>query len=325
MPNLLQLSAPTIDDLRQKVRDEHGPLARIVSAEKVIPRGIGRVRKPTYFEAVVELPDAPPGLPPLPAVRVDPAARHGIAALLADAEDAEDAQDAQGAEDARGARGADNAGGSEDADDTRYAGFGASGAPHTRFDELMASLGSFASPLVPAPVPASQLELEAACVPEAIPVPPRVPGDLVAVVSLGEDALAIAQAMCTVFGPGELRGGGTIRARGRSPLTDRRSALLARANGVEAGTVVFCAFGVENSDDALATLAAIDADQTWLVVDAGRKVDDTQHWVNRVTSAVDVAAIAVVGAASTRTPHTVNTLGIPIGWVDAGPAAAARL
>ena len=86
MPNLLQLSAPTIDDLRQKVRDEHGPLARIVSAEKVIPRGIGRIRKPTYFEAVVELPDEPVSPPE---VRVNPAARSGIAALLADAEDAE--------------------------------------------------------------------------------------------------------------------------------------------------------------------------------------------------------------------------------------------
>ena len=291
MPNLLQLSAPTIDDLRQKVRDEHGPSARIVSAEKVIPRGIGRIRKPTYFEAVVELPDAPPTPPD---VQVDPAARHGIAALLADAEDAEDADGALNA-------------------------VSASGAP-TGFDELMASLAGFAAPPVPA-----LLELEAALPTLQVPAPPRMPGDLVAVVSLGQDALPIAQAMCRVFAPGELAVAGIIKARGRGVLTDRRSALLARAEGVEHGKVVFCAFGADGGDDSVHPLAAIDADQVWVVVDAGRKVEDTRRWVDRIARTVDVAAIAVVGASSTSTPATVNSLGIPIGWVDGAPAAAARL
>ncbi len=285
MPNLLQLSAPTIDDLRQKVRDEHGPLARIISAEKVTPRGIGRVRKPTYFEAVVELPDAP--VTP-PEVRVDPARRAGIAALLADAEDAEDAGSRLG------------------------------------FDELMASLGGFAQPIPAAPAPA-MLAIEAAHPPLPVPVPPRVPGDLVAIVSLGPDALAIAQAMCRAFAPGELAVAGTIKARGRAALTDRRAALLARAEGVEHGRVVFCAFGAEAGDDPVHPLAAIDPDQVWVVVDAGRKVDDTQRWVERIARTVDVAGLAVVGAASTASPHTVNALGIPVGWVDGAPAAAARL
>lgn len=89
--------------------------------------------------------------------------------------------------------------------------------------------------------------------------------------------------------------------------------------------VVFCAFGAESSDDALAALGAIDPDQVWVVVDAGRKPDDTQRWVDRVATAVDIAALAVVGAASTATPQTVNSLGIPVGWVDGAPAAAARL
>ena len=302
MPSLLQLSAPTIDDLRQKVRDEHGPSARIVSAEKVIPRGIGRIRKPTYFEAVVELPDAPPAPPD---VQVDPAARHGIAALLADAEDAEDAHAG------RNGAGTSPSGGT--------------------FDELMAHLVSFAAPAEPAaltpltplepavPVVATRLlELEAAHPPLQVPVPPSVPGDLVAVVSLGQDALAIAQGMCKVFA-GEVRGAGAIKVRGRPPLTDRRSALLARADGVVNGTVVFCAFGADARDDSLEALAAIDPDQVWVVVDAGRKVEDTQRWVDRIAAAVDIAAIAVVGAASTSTPATVNSLGIPIGWVDGAP------
>ncbi len=282
MPNLLQLSAPTIDDLRQKVRDEHGPLARIVSAEKVIPRGIGRVRKPAYFEAVVELPDEP-AVPPV--VSVDPAARVGIAALLAGADDAEDAL----------------------------------GVPGGVFDELMVSLGGFGAPaLAPQATPA-MLQLEAAHPPLRVPVPPRLPGDLVVVVSLGHDALPVAQAMCKAFAPGELAAGGSIRARGRAQLTDRRAALLARADGVEHGRVVFCAFGVDPGEDALPQLAAIDPDQVWIVVDAGRKVEDTRRWVQRITSTVDVAAIAVVGAAATSTPETVNTLGIPVGWVDGAP------
>jgi hypothetical protein len=131
--------------------------------------------------------------------------------------------------------------------------------------------------------------------------------------------------MCKAFAPAELATGGAIKARGRTALTDRRSALLARADGVERGTVVFCAFGVEPGADPVHSLAAIDPDQVWVVVDAGRKPEDTQRWVDRITAVVDVAALAVVGAASTATPHTVNTLGIPVGWVDGAPAAAARL
>ena len=133
--------------------------------------------------------------------------------------------------------------------------------------------------------------------------------------------------MCKAFAPGDLRTGGTIKPRGRtaSALTDRRAALLARAEGVERGSVVFCAFGVEAGDDPLHTLAAIDPDQVWIVVDAGRKPEDTRRWVDRIARTVDIAAIAVVGAASTSTPHTVNALGLPIGWVDGAPAPAARL
>ena len=199
------------------------------------------------------------------------------------------------------------------------------------FDELMASLGGFAAPAAPPADPvslfAAPLALEAAHPPIPVPVPPRVPGDLVVVVSLGQDALPIAQAMCKAFAPGDLRTGGTIKPRGRtaSPLTDRRAALLARAEGVERGAVVFCAFGVEVADDPLHTLAAIDPDQVWIVVDAGRKPEDTRRWADRIAGTLDIAAIAVVGAASTSTPHTVNTLGLPIGWVDGAPAPAARL
>jgi hypothetical protein len=31
---------------------------------------------------------------------------------------------------------------------------------------------------------------------------------------------------------------------------------------------------------------------------------------------LDVAAVAVVGAADTATPETVEALGLPVGWID---------
>ncbi len=66
----------------------------------------------------------------------------------------------------------------------------------------------------------------------------------------------------------------------------------------------------------LATVAALGADQVWIVVDAGRKPLDTAAWVTEVTEDVSVTAMAVVGTSATSSPESVNTLGIPVGWVD---------
>jgi hypothetical protein len=57
-------------------------------------------------------------------------------------------------------------------------------------------------------------------------------------------------------------------------------------------------------------------DQVWLVVDAGRKPDDTALWVNTVAARIPVDAVAVEGSALTATPDTVDELNLPIGWVD---------
>lgn len=285
-----------MEEIRQRVREEHGPLARIVSAERVIPRGLGRSRKPPYFEAIVELPDETAGS----TVRMELSGRAGLAALLADADDEQDAINGQSAAPAA------QAVRDSTADD---------------FDEIMAGLSALMPPAVAAPgIPMPSQQQFPWAPTRLAPALPRVAGDLVAVVSLGGDALAVAQAMAKASGAGEVRGAGTIKTRGRAPLTDRRSALLARADGVEHGKVVFCAFGLEAGSDQHAAVAAIDADQVWVVVDARRKDYDTRRWLAALTEVVDVAAIAVIGAAETNTPETVDALGFPVGWRDTAPA-----
>jgi hypothetical protein len=112
-------------------------------------------------------------------------------------------------------------------------------------------------------------------------------------------------------------------------VQDRNSAIGARARGVERGQSVFVAFGLGHtltpSLDLLAILPALGADQIWLAVDAGRKAEDTDRWVQAVQRVVVPDGLAVTGSRHTSTPKTVNTLGVPVGWVDGAPSEAARL
>ena len=88
---------------------------------------------------------------------------------------------------------------------------------------------------------------------------------------------------------------------------------------------VLVAFGLGKARDALARLqsvAALSADQLWVVVDAGRKQEDSARWVGVLAAQLDITAVAVVGAAETATPETVNTLGLPVGCIN--PTGQAR-
>ena len=69
-------------------------------------------------------------------------------------------------------------------------------------------------------------------------------------------------------------------------------------------------------------MAALSADQVWVVVDAGRKHEDTARWVGVLSAQLNVTAVAVVGAAETGSPESVNGLGLPVGWIDGRPARA---
>ena len=173
--------------------------------------------------------------------------------------------------------------------------------------------------------------------PAAVPVPAPAtrPGDLTVVVGLGADALNVARSMAeelvderhsraAVRAIGEREGNGRRAARGgetgleaSNPVTDRLAAAALRAGGVEGGFPVFVAVGLAGDvAENVAAVAGLGADQVWIVVDVGRKPMDTAAWVTAVTREVAVTAVAVVGTAATSSPETVNTLGIPVGWVD---------
>ena len=178
-----------------------------------------------------------------------------------------------------------------------------------------------------------------------IPSPLYGPGDLVLVIGQGGNALEAANSMAAAApavngAPSEAAdwissGGNMVRMAGahaadvRRPVQDRNSAIGARARGVERGQSVFVAFGLGHtltpSLEMLAILPALGADQIWLAVDAGRKAEDTDRWVQSVQRVVVPDGLAVTGTRHTSTPKTVNTLGVPVGWVDGEPSEAAWL
>lgn len=282
------------------MRLEHGPQARILAAERVSPHGIGRFRAAPYIEATVSIPGTPPRR------RVTASPPLGITALLARTDQAEDRLRGEPAREIVGP------------------------TSSAEFDEIIDQISSFTGvPLEAAETPARPAESIAGGVlgptigvrVPALPARLRIPGDLVVVVGIGQDALPVAQAMARQFSRGDVRGGGLVKARGKESLTDRRSALLARAEGVDRGRIVYCAFGIAPDGDFASAVAAIDADQVWVVVDAGRKPADTAAWVQAIAAVTGVHAVAVVGTSLTATPETVEELGYPVGWSDGAPVA----
>jgi hypothetical protein len=163
---------------------------------------------------------------------------------------------------------------------------------------------------------------------ESVPVPLSGTGDLVVLVGLNDDPLDTALAMSTAAGGADVRTAGKLSAYGHLHVEGRQGATAARAHAVMTDQTVIVAFGLGKARDALARLqsvAALSADQLWVVVDAGRKAEDSARWVGVLAAQLDVTAVAVVGAAETATPETVNTLGLPVGWIDSGQARSVRI
>ena len=161
-----------------------------------------------------------------------------------------------------------------------------------------------------------------------MPAPLSGTGDLVVLIGLGDDALDTALAMSTAVGGADVRTAGKLSAYGHLHVDGRQGATAARAHAVMTDQTVLVAFGLGKARDALARLqsvAALSADQLWVVVDAGRKQEDSARWVGVLAAQLDIAAVAVVGAADTATPETVNTLGLPVGWIDSGQARSVRI
>lgn len=148
--------------------------------------------------------------------------------------------------------------------------------------------------------------------------PSTRPGDLVALVGLGDDAVEVVRDMAARLGvlPGcaGLAGGdGLLR------LDSRRDAVEARAMAVRAGTSAVLAVGTgPDGEVATAILPRLEPDEVWVVVDASRKPDDTQTWVGVVRHTAVVRAMAVVGRELTASPRTVDALRLPDGWTTDG-------
>ena len=304
-----RLRGPSLEDLRSQAFAEHGPLARITAAELVTVGGIRGFFAQRHYEVTVEVPPAvptPQRTGRRSAGRAAPPQRKesGIAALLAEADDAE-----------ASLHGVEVPEPAVSTDSNLFAAL---------MDDLIfnTDAASKVSARQPAAVP--------------VPAPATRPGDLTVVVGLGPDPLQVARSMAeelvsdrhsraAVRAIGEREGNGR-RAAARdseagvevnNPVTDRLAAAALRAGGVEGGFPVFAAVGLASDVAAsVATVAGLGADQVWIVVDAGRKPMDTAAWVTAVTRELAVTAVAVVGAAATSSPESVNTLGIPVGWVD---------
>ncbi|WP_346926778.1 hypothetical protein [uncultured Arthrobacter sp.] len=349
MQNRFRLKGASLEEIRRKAEQQHGPAARIVSAERVISPGIAGLFAGDRYEAIVEVvtgheivtgevvpdpdiladPDAPaPAAPGAPAAPAAPAAvaapAHdlkgaAIAALLEEADAAELSLHRPG-----------NPGLSTESPD---------------FAELLEQLGTglrgpadAQAATAPAPAPAPAVSPVAAATPsiapapaqvrESVPVPLSGTGDLVVLVGLDDDALDTALAMSTAAGGADVRTAGKLSAYGHLHVEGRQGATAARAHAVLTDQTVLVAFGLGKARDALARLqsvAALSADQLWVVVDAGRKQEDSARWVGVLAAQLDITAVAVVGAAETGTPETVNTLGLPVGWIDSGQARSVRI
>ncbi|TFD68315.1 hypothetical protein [Cryobacterium gelidum] len=316
-PKRFLLKGPTLRELQERVVAEHGANATIIAAERVTVGGIRGFFAREHFEITVEVVELAQRKKSAHA-GLDISARLGIAALLDDADEAESRLYSTQ---------------SSPQVSTASDGFA------QLMDELTFATGQLvvsqaapgpdvASTAVPAVLPVAA--------PAAIPAPPTLarppvpapltrPGDLVLIVGLADDPLTIARLMLRVAGAGELRISGTLLHDRIERVDHRRSAVSARANGVEMGHSTFIACGIEPASDAVAraaTLTAIGADQVWVVVDASRKTEDTIRWVNMVVSSVQVHAVAALGRRFTTSPATVDDLGLPVQWMDGRVAAA---
>ena len=357
------MKGKTLDDIAARVREEHGPRARIVEASRVTSGGLGiaGLFSKRYVEATVELPERGRRAAgrPVPDAQAEafsptPAQRVGLAALLADADDADEGFDgillgtqepgssASGGPSAAGVTSSPSAPAVPPAPPVPPA-----PAVSTRshaFADLMDDLAF--NGVVPAPVaapPAPTPPAVFAPVPQAsgaagrsagggaaAPAPSRSsadapalldgPGDLIVVLGERPDVVAVAQAIAegsTGTRPSVRVAGSAVNGRFVA-VDDRRTALEARAAGVELDRATIVAVGWDSAHPAAAAsiVDAVGPDQVLIAVDAGRKHADTERWFSAATASVAADGLAVYGVAGTSTPETVLSLPLPVGWQD---------
>jgi hypothetical protein len=283
-PSRYQVEADSLDELNAKILDEYGRDAAIVSTTVVTTGGLQGFFAQRRFQATVELADRSPR----DAHAFDLPARAGIAALLDEADHA------------------DTLDRLEESDWTVS-------TATVDFAAILADLTLTTAPDAPAPAPAAPSGLS--------PVPLRGAGDLVLVIGLGDDALAVARSIAAGPGMTAVRIAGDIESAAFPRIDGRRAAIAARADGVRGGHGVVVAFGLPRrgpTAESGASLEALHADQCWVAVDAGRKPEDTARWVGAIAEIVPVDAAISWAPEATSTPHSVSQLGLPVGWLEAG-------
>lgn len=342
MPKRYTLKGSSLEAIRAKALQHYGPGARIVAAEKVTNPGIVGLFAANRFEATVEVSDKPAGqaaaeVPGAPAMTVkaaqhprDPGSAHdldgtAIAALLERA-DAEELH-LHRARPSAGAAAAPVSTASPD-----FAGL---------LEQLGKELERTSAPTAPPPpaLPPAVPPAPMVTLPPSSAAFAEVPellagdGDLVLLLGLGDDALDVALQMSQAAGGADVRTAGELTAFGHLHVDGRHSATAARAQAVLTGHTVVVAYGLGVAGDApgqASRIALLAPDQVWVVADARMKAEDTAGWSGALRAglageSIAVDALAVIGAAQTGTPETVNELGLPVGWVDGRPAAAATL
>jgi hypothetical protein len=324
----LRLEGATLPELQARVLAEHGAGARIVAAEQVTVGGIRGFFAKRHIEVTVEVPPVPVqvlerGSERRRRARDEMTTRLGIAALLDEADAAESRLDTGPAPERRTARrkaaapdvSTDTPDFARLMDELTFA----TSPARRRERESDPAPAEPAAPNGPVGQPDDAVDPTdpgaASAPPGSLPVlspgaPAMLdgPGDLILLVGVPADVLAAAELLSA--------GVSAPLYDERDQVTDRRSALAARAGGVERGRSVL----VAHSSGAP---AAVGADQVWAVVHAGRKPADTARWVRDAGELVTIDAVAVLGWDTTATPETVLELGLPIGWLaPAGPLQA---
>ncbi|NUU15865.1 hypothetical protein HP550_01195 [Cellulomonas humilata] len=337
MGTRLLLEGGDLARLMAQVRDELGPGARVISAERVRSGGVAGFFARERFELTVDVPEAPAPRPR--ARRGPPAPAAGIEDLLA----AADAYDAL------------PDGSTPELPPAPAAPTVSTGAPS--FAAILDQMRSMAGTPEPAdieiPAPAAQDPLRVALrglgVPDrllvgdpltlpsvlarvpAAPVAPRGPGQVIAVVGTQEDvdavALLLAERLRVERSAVVATGARAAKATSRTGLAraagaDELAGWRERASLAPHPGIVAIAVGPDAADraDAAALLRVARADQVWAVVDARTKTVDAATWMAQVGGEVGVDAVAVRGLFDTVQPGTVLDLGVPVAWVDGVPA-----
>jgi hypothetical protein len=287
VPRLLQLDGTSLEELKARVLAEHGSQARVISVETVLKGGIGGFFGSRHYEVTVELPDIPSSAQLRDAHQLDVPARIGMAALLEDA----------------------------DVDEAIVYNQVSSGFPvSTSSREFANIMDQLESATIPTPVGKRP----------PLPSPPLLsaPGDLVAIVGIGDGPVTVATTMASIAGMAEVTVAGSLGPSGVSTDESRRAAMTVRAHGVERGEPVFVAFGLsgvgEDAGSQAYELAALHADQVWAVIDVTRKPEDTAHWVAELAAIVAIDAVAGTNHDNTLSPETINELGLPATWAYNG-------